>query len=475
MHPLLRCLCAGLAGALLPLAAHALPGDADPAFGNNGTTIVSFTPLLGAGHQHRNLKSTLDNQGRLWVFTDTLHTLTPPAYEGGVGITRLTRRGQLDTSFGNQGISYFPADHFNHLVGAQSVNGRTYMAFTTYGTDADPTVTWQVCRLDANGALDNSWFGSGCGSLTLTDHREENDLLVDPVSGNAWILGTGQDSNSNQFHAVLGVFDNTNHQAELKRFFLPGQDLRANQGVPDGNGGLYFSGSIYVSNFSDKLVMGHLAKQPGGGFDMNLGTPVVFNADSGPVLTFPVCIQRTAQGKLQLGLDIQVADAPWGTVQFLDNGSLDTSYGNSGVTQDVVADTSRNIGFGVDGCQRGSDGRLNMVGTYLFHGAVANTSESVPTLHRMQPGGYPDQAFGGDLTVPGTTFPMAYPGTAMNNFRVFTPPQPRHDAGNSIQVQPNGMLLLSGLSGSGDGDDTHTEVAVMRLQDEDAIFTDGME
>jgi hypothetical protein len=421
------------------------------------------------------VRTTLDNLGRLWIFTDTLHPLSPTQIQAGVGVTRLTRRGLLDTGFGTQGLSYFPADHFNSLIGAQSVNGLTYMGFATYGTDADPGVTWEVCRLNANGALDNSWFGSGCATLTTDGYRQQSDLVVDPVTGYVWIVGVGQTQDNIYQHALFGLFDNANHHTEVQRYYAEGKHLRALQAVPDGSGGLYFSGALVTSVSSNDVLMGHVAKQPGGTYATTLGTPVTFTTGGDPAQATPACIQLTAQGKLQLGVNVNSLDGHWGTVQFLADGSRDMNYGNNGATLDVVADTARGNSFGIADCRRGADGRLDMVGAYTFKGIVEGTFETVPTVHRMQAGGFPDQAFGGDSTLPGTTFPMAYPGTAMNNFRSFTPPQPRTDVGTSIQVQPNGMLLVGGMSLRGDGVDNHYDVAVMRVQDEDAIFTDGME
>ena len=473
-----KILSVGLAGLLAPMLAFALPGDADRSYGTNGTTIVNFTPLLGADHFHIDVRTTLDNQGRLWAFSHTLHTLSPAQSEVGVGMTRLTRQGHLDTSFGTNGLAFLPLNHFSMLIGVQNFNNQTYVGFALNGIDQDPTVTWQVCRINANGALDTTWFDTGCGTLTLDNYRQQSDLRVDPVSGNVWIVGNGLDSNTGLTHVLLGIFNNTTHQTQVQRYYSAGQSISANQAVPDGSGGLYFSGVLATPANTTRIVMGHLVSQLGGTFSMSLGTPVEFTINSNEAYVSPLCIARTEQGKLQVGVQLwDPSGTQWGTLQYLANGTPDTSYGDNATTQDVVADLSHNGNsgyFAIGGCARGADGPLNMVGSYTFSSIDMMSTETVPTVHRMLPGGFPDQVFGGDATVPGTTFQIAYTGTAMNNFRVFTPPQPRKDLGLSIQVQSNGMLLVSGLSLRGNGEN-HDDLAVMRLQTEDPIFADGLE
>jgi hypothetical protein len=477
MNSFCRFLLTGLLGTL-PLTALALPGDADPAYGTSGTALVSFTPLLGTDHYHYGLKTALDNQGRLWAFSDTVHEISPTQSEEGVGITRLTRQGRLDTGFGSNGLMYFPANNFNGLIGVRSVNGQTYLGFSTGGMDQDPTITWEVCRFNAGGALDSSWFGSGCATLTFGNYNRQTDLVVDPVSGNVWIVGVAQDANTHLDQMLLGIFNNTNHTTQLQRYGVTGQNISAVQGVPDSGGGLYFSADAYVSNNNLKIIAGHLAPAAGGTFTLTTSSQVGFTAAGTAEVVAPRCIARTAQGKLQVGVQISAPNnIEWGTVQFLANGDVDTAYGDNGSSHDVVQDqlhAANSNNSPISDCVRDADGRLDMVGSTFFQNDALAAQESVPTVHRMQAGGYADQAFGGDTTVPGTTYGMAYPGTAMNNFRQFTPPKPRKDLGTSIQVQANGMLLVAGISDRQDGNG-HADIAVMRVQTEDPIFADGME
>ena len=460
------------------MTAFALPGDADAGYGNHGTMLVDFTPLLGPDHYYYDVRTALDNQGRLWIVSDTVHGISPAQSDEGVGIARLTRRGTPDASFGTNGLLYLPAGDFSGLIGARNVNGLTYFGFATGGVEPEPTITWHVCRLTANGALDSSWFASGCATLTFGNYFQQHDLVVDPASGNAWILGYAQDGSTQLKQALLGSFNNTTRTTQLQRFGLAGLNIEAHRGAADGSGGLYFAGAQYTSPSDFKIFTGHFVPASGGVYTLSTGTPVGFSAGGNAETVRPSCIVLTAQAKLQVGVRITATNTvEWGTAQFLANGSLDAAYGDNGTSHDVVQDLSHGANSGnasISDCARDADGRLNMIGSTTFHNDDLGADESVPTVHRMQMGGYADQAFGGDATVPGTTYGIAYPGTAMNNFRQFTPPKPRRDSGTSIQVQANGMLLVAGASNRQDGTG-NADIAVMRVQTEDPIFADGME
>ncbi len=158
------------------------PGDLDPAFGNQG---VSFLPS-GAGESGASTPSviTLQPDGKI-VTAGTGGTINGV---NAVSVWRTDALGQLDASFGQQGLALIPFPSFNQIAGvAIAPDGKIVVVGTTSGTTPKE---FALLRLNADGTLDTS-FGTGglvTASVSLGDDTAQA-IAVEP-DGSILVAGS---------------------------------------------------------------------------------------------------------------------------------------------------------------------------------------------------------------------------------------------------------------------------------------------
>jgi len=158
-------------------------GTLDPSFGTNGMVAV-----IGQGYPYGahaiGADMALQPDGKI-VLIGTV------AVAQGILVQRYTSSGQLDTAFGNNGIT--------------TVSGRAFPAGTSVaiqpdgkivgvGWDFDPYVkpyydAILIFRLDANGSPDKSFGAEGTGKIFVKDGYDGATVLL-PPDGKIVVVGT---------------------------------------------------------------------------------------------------------------------------------------------------------------------------------------------------------------------------------------------------------------------------------------------
>jgi len=456
-------------------------GDADPAFGTGGITIVDFTPITGAPGNVTNASTSVDAQGRTWGAVAVVGTSG-----NGIGLTRLTRNGQLDTSFGSGGRVFIPA-HFGtvaSLVGIRTGLGLAFVAWTEDGIAIGSA--WQACLLTESGGFDPGFFGGGCSTAVQPVTAVARDVQISPFNGNLWMVGSMPTPGSGFPEPVIAEFDLNATVVRTASFETPGVFLDPMAGAVDANGTFYFTGAYTGADYNTNVALdfvrddgGVLTLWPRGAipFDVDAyGLNLSSKADIGR------CIVAPADGSILIGASVQSGydGIYWASARLIDSllgPTLDPAYGTSGRTARMIATP----GWGaaaderaIHGCFQSHDGELNMVGTYQFTDIYSQQNNQSVATYRLFANGSPDYYFGGQFSAPGVFHSEAYDGAAFDYLRAAAEPQPRSDSGTSISPVPHtGLMIIGGVSRRTDGT-AISDLAVMRLFT-DTIFFSGFE
>ena len=480
---------ASLCGALFACACaqagslNANSGDVDPSFGSNGVALIDFSPVAGSGawtSASLPVATAIDAGGRIWAATTIFGT-----GNSGLGLARLTRNGQLDTSFGTGGLKYVPttgAELFGLRIGK---DGKVYVAYKT-GDGAN--ILWYACRVTDNGSFDPSFFG-GCAGAGAPNNADARDFLISPYDGSVWVLGSYFDAGASTRSATVAEFDVIDGVVRTASFPVS-SNIDPMAGAFDlVRGALHFTGGYRATAGSDSdMVLGSIFLS-GNQFTYSIDTSVAFNV-GGSLEDIGRCMVVLPDGyDFLIGGTVASGSGPggglqWGSAKLITTGAtyqLDTSYGNGGKMSYAVADPefryNDDANLSINACDLGSDGALNAVGGFFLNDPPPgpNTPAAAVAIVRSQSNGSADASFGGGYVVPGIYYSLPYAGTALDYLRPLTEARPRNDQAWSISARvPNtGSLIVGAASQRTDGS-SKADIAVMRVFADD-IFNAGFE
>jgi uncharacterized delta-60 repeat protein len=320
----------------IPAGAQAAPGDLDPSFGAGGVITTQ------AGRDDYGRDVVVDAAGRTVVVG---HSETFTVDQSSIAITRYTKAGMPDTSFGGDGLVLLNLGPALNL-GPQTIDFGQAVAVDTNGRivivgASCPSLSecFDVLgiRLTASGQLDPS-FGGGDGIAPFAD--AVSDVIIDP-SGRIIVTGS--------------------HDGDLAVFRL----------TPDGALDPSFSGDgIATANFPD--------------YDYSYGYSLALDS----------------QGRIIVGGEAAGEDeADFAVARFLGDGTLEPSFSGDGrVATDL--DSLGNLDYPRAMAIDAND-RIYLVGT-SFPSSPGDPWRSA--LARYTATGLVDATFGGDGTVFGEAF-----------------------------------------------------------------------
>jgi uncharacterized delta-60 repeat protein len=160
-------------------------GTPSPDFGTNGVTRVTFGP-----DEQTLVALFLRSDGK--IVLSAHHNSPNDIPPSGSALARLTPNGQLDPSFGDQGILRFPRDpsspQFLAMDGANRV----------YAIDRIGSNTYELIRLDPDGQLDTTYAG---GHLSVPEPHGARPLSVRAGGQVLYKFWDGVECNCPQFLA----------------------------------------------------------------------------------------------------------------------------------------------------------------------------------------------------------------------------------------------------------------------------------
>lgn len=342
-------------------SAAATPGSPDSSFGSSGYASTPYGAWAAAAADVVQPDGSVVTAGQ----TDVNGT-------NEIIATRYTPSGQLDSTFGNNGIVTVPiggdATMDSGAALALQPNGKILIAgagVANYRQD------FAVVRLNPNGSLDQSFGSGGVATLPVGDAAYATAVSVDR-SGNIDVAGTASTRGINHFFvARLTPSGSLDRSFGSKGVTVLPQYAAAWGMVLQPNGDLVVVGEE-VSNSTQAFVAARLA--PTGSLDSSFG--------NGGIVTLPIGSWAVGQavvlqpdGKIVIAGNARSATgtSEAAVARLNSNGSLDSSFASNGILQFP--------GGGLNAMTIDSSGRIYLAGV----GA---------TLMRLNPDGSVDTSFG---------------------------------------------------------------------------------
>jgi uncharacterized delta-60 repeat protein len=177
-------------------------GSKDETFGNNGTVLLSFDGY----NVSKDLQVLSDGKILITSFTSLSGQSGTPSVNERVGVARLNQDGTLDQTFGVSGKvvlgSSVPYDW--SFVRTQT-DGKIILSSTTSSGNG-----WDLfnVRLNKNGSIDTTYGDSGYASVLYQDTQHARSLNIDK-SNNSYIAGSTQLANSDPTRIAYPFNENT--------------------------------------------------------------------------------------------------------------------------------------------------------------------------------------------------------------------------------------------------------------------------
>ncbi len=388
-------------------------GSLDTSFGENGLARIDF-----GSHWEQAYALAVDSSGRIVVAG-----FSQQEYQHDFAVARLTADGALDTSFSGDGKFLYDFAGRSDIINDVAINsqGRILLAGYTTETGASSYRTdMALIRLDASGALDTSFNGTGVLQLDFGGSSDiANAVLID-ATGRIVLAGGayGETASENDFIVArltdTGAFDNSFDADGIQEItFTGGSNDTASDLTIDSDGNIVVAG--YTTDYSSGSYadFGVVRLTSAGALDDS------FDGDGKQTLDFDGNYDYAYNVGIDSADRIVLMGGSWGSVnaaRLLSDGSVDTSFGDAGKqTLDFWSGRGQFGGGLVDDQDR-----------VLLAGLISRASADIG-LARLDTNGVLDATFGEDGLV---TTDVGIEGTG--------------DYAYDIAVQPDGRIVVAG-------------------------------
>lgn len=313
-------------------------GSIDESFGNTSISGLVVLPNLSEGARMEGIESMKRLDDGSIVASGTSMVNVP--LKGFV--VKLDAEGSLDTTFGNDGVVFFPST-YAHAVAIDG-QGRIVVA----GEHIESGVyTSTVLRLLADGTLDDSFGDAGTVSIDWDGVGNSGYLADLALTADGHIVVAGSysvygDGFGNDYAIArlddTGALDTSFAGTGWTVFHDPASASfinMINRIVLTADGGVAYAGSYYTDTSTTALLIGRLAAD--GSVDTSFGddaTPGFFRPAVLPAAQNmnPLAFVQEADGKLDVGVSY-FADGreDFFAVRSLPDGALDPGFADGGV------------------------------------------------------------------------------------------------------------------------------------------------
>jgi uncharacterized delta-60 repeat protein len=401
---------------LAPQLAQAAAGDLDLRFGNGGVVVTNFSQTedyaFGIAVQP---DGKIVVSGQSGIYPD-LHS----------ALARYNRNGRLDSTFGTGGkvvVTFDSISDYLFAIALQS-DGKIVGAGSTHGA------AFLLARFNADGSLDQTFGNNGSVVTTFGDPTAAGRAIVIQADGKIIVVGVsgaGPYSELNDFTLARydsnGSLDQSFGSGGKVKTHFPGVDNTGSSATsaalqPDGK---LVVGGYYKKNDRTPHEFAVARYNSNGTLDSTFGQAgnVMTRIGLGDAFSFGIALQ--SNGRIVLaGYSYTTADHAFTLAGYTSNGSLDSSFGNGGLVATDFAGVTDDIAYAMT---MQSDGKL----------VVAGRTGEYPAfdfgLARYNSDGQLDQTFGtgGKVATDFSSSDQAY----------------------AVALQPNGKIVLAGISFNG--------------------------
>ncbi|MEN9323632.1 MAG: hypothetical protein RL699_1412 [Bacteroidota bacterium] len=301
-------------------------GTIDSTFGLNGFVENSFPNFYFGG------LFVLDGDKIILVGNDSTLFYT--------SLFRLTADGQVDTSFGNNGLLLLdnPTINQSAIDRIRVLNGKIYITYDYYTPESIANNTYNsyygIMRLNLDGTPDTS-FGNGgifyknFNFFTTTDYEYPNDVKIDE-SNNIVVTGVLRSRGSIYSSAVAtiklnpnGVLDTTFGSNGVVISNPTGSTKNWGADLYIVNGNKYLINCLVTENDGQRHSS-FIQHNTDGSVDSSYGTNGVLNLAYSYYNNY---VAQQPDGKILIANNL---NAQFGLTRYTATGTLDTSFGTNG-------------------------------------------------------------------------------------------------------------------------------------------------
>ena len=401
------------ASLLAPHRAKAAAGDLDSRFGNGGVASTDF-----AQTEDYAFGIVLQSDGKIVVSGQS--GIYPDLHSA---LARYNRNGRLDSTFGTGGkvvVRFNSVSDYLFAVALQS-DGKIVAAGSTRGA------AFLLARFNADGSLDQAFGTNGSVETTFGDQTAAGSAIVVQADSKIIVVGVsgaGPYSELNDFALARynsdGSLDQSFGSGGTVKTHFPGVDNTGSSATsaalqPDGK---LVVGGYYKKNDRTPHQFALARYNANGTLDSAFGQSgkVMARLGLGDAYSFGIALQTN--GRIVLaGYSTTTLDHDFSLVGYTANGTLDSTFGNSGfVTTDFSSGTD-DIAYTMT---MQSDGKL------LVAGRTGEYPQNDFALARYSRDGQLDQAFG-------------VGGKVVSDFSSI-------DQAYGVALDSNGKIVLAGIA-----------------------------
>jgi len=328
-------------------------GSLDKSFANNGVKTINISTDDG----FTDIKSKVDNS-ILGAYTKKI---TSNNYDGVIALYK--DDGTLDSSFGNNGkfITGIINDDMIKRIAVDS-NGNIYAVGSVADNNFDYSV--MVLKLDSNGNLDTNFASSGYFKYGLNGHEIWGEAIT--LHNNKIIVGINDYQNSGNSVISIrrlnidGSIDTSFGTNGEMHFGYSNKNTIIHNIAVDTSGNIYIAGKTEITSGDSAILVAKV--KPNGTLDTSFGTNglKIIDSNSGDDSAEAVKVDNSGH--------ILIAGVYSNFHMFIarlnSNGTLDTSFGDSGNGMVIRNDGSSVFNFTID-----SNNNIILTGVFLSSSA----------------------------------------------------------------------------------------------------------
>ncbi len=310
------------------------PGDLDKTFGNGGKVNVGIVGYYDVAQD-----VALQKDGKIVVVG---YGKESPASFKGLSMARYLQNGEMDYDFGNLGVIHRVTTDLEGEANSVAIQKDDKIVVTGYSiSPATNNEEITLIRFNANGNIDKSFGDKGLVVTEISSEKDVGESVAIQNDGKIVVIGTTQHKPT--LDIVLVRYD---EYGQLDYYFGIGGIV-----ITDINSALDIGkvvaiqqdGKIVVAGFTHigkKFFMVLLRYDSNGDLDPTFGkSGIVITDINGRRGEMDMVIQD--DGKIILVGPSEVEDSHHFTVlRFNNNGSVDKSFGNNGVTKTIIGNYS---------------------------------------------------------------------------------------------------------------------------------------
>ena len=335
--------------------------------------------------------------------------------------------GQLDTTFGQNGIVTIADESFAHSVAIQS-DGKIVAAVISYGTNRSD---FAVVRYNSDGVLDNTFGTKGIVITSVGTANDYANSIAIQSDGKIIAAGSSYNGSDNDFAVVRynsnGSLDNTFGTNGIVITSVGDSSDYATSIAIQSDGKIIAAGSSYNGSDNDFAVVRYNSN---GSLDNTFGTNGIVTTSIGDSSDYAQSIAIQSDGNIvAAGNSWNGSDYGFALIRYNSNGSLDNTFGTNGIVITSVGDSSDYA----NSIAIQSDGKIITAG-YSY-----NDSDYDFALARYNSNGSLDNTFGTNGVVTTDVGAAEY-------------------YANSIAIQSDGKIIAAGNSFNG----SNFDIALVR-------------